>query len=396
MSKLKTALLPKNAYIHIDKIHVTGPCRHAPRGRLFFTYDEELGLVPRGAAPDKRQTRRGEDRPYVRSRNVQKDHVAQTHIAHEIEIQCCPPKVLQKHNVFGHSSVADYVHEVFDTVTRAQGIEVNSEDREEWRLGHVWLTQIHLTANFCCPASCVRPIIDAIDENNAEGKHRDGKLCITLGFSESRRSVHDALTIYYKNRQLTGEWKHPGSYQSRLLDWTQDSIRAEVKLYRHGLRRRKLQRVADWQNVDVAALFFEILHSYKITYAIQRSPDDEQLAALNKRELAVYHLWLKGHPLSDHFGRTTAWKYAKSIKAKIGIDVSGERRPEPQPKINLPDSFRPENVKPIPDWAFGTPFYAPPTAAIAPITLGTHDIGDAPLLPAVSMNLEADLAWERG
>jgi hypothetical protein len=309
-------------------------------------------MVPVTALPDSRPRNKREDRQYLRSKDVRDREFSE-----KLEMDCCPLKVLQKHNVFGHSSVQDYCYWAFDRLTRARGIEVDPEDRDEWRAGHVHLTGIHLTANFECPAHQVRAIIDAIDQNNPKGKHRDGVLCISLGFTDKRRSVYHTVTIYYKPEELKKEWKTRGEYQNRIFDWATNSIRVEVKLYSQFLKRRGLQRISDWQNVDVAALFFEVLASYEITYAIQPEATAEQLQLLSKKERTAYLLWLSGQSLRDHYGRTTAWKLTRGIRSKIDIDVSGEKRPERAPKVHLKDIFRPEKVLPIPQWILDTPYY---------------------------------------
>lgn len=363
-------MLPQNAYIHIDRIHVSGPCTHKPIGRVIYGYDEQVGLVALGA----RTQTTGADVAIIQSKKVQDKDVANV-----LEIHCCPPKVLQKHNVFGHSSILDYIYQVFDLLTRKHGIEVDPLEREEWRSGCVWLTEVHLTGNCGCPSRYIVPIIDAVGENNPVGSLRPLLTSITLGYSGKRRSTCDMLTLYGKRVELESVWKHPGQYQSKLIDFATDSIRAEVKLYSQGLKARKLQYGANWRDVNVADLFFKILDTYKVNYAIQPLLTEDELAVLTKGELKAYKLWLAGEDINDLYCRTTAWKLAKSIKEKTGMVVSGKRRPEALPEIHLAEIFRPENVLPIPDWAFGTPYYFPPTQPDVPRKRGSG-IGDAPLV----------------
>ena len=377
MTKPLSTLLPKNAYIHIDKIHVKGPCRHKPIGKVYFGHDEDFGYVPAGSRLTKKQLKKGADSAFVKSKKIEDDG-----LAYELEIHCCPPKVLQKHNVFGHSSLVDYAYAVFDHVARAFGLDVDPVDREEWRAGNFWLTEVHVTGNFGCLSRDVIPVIDAIDENNPEGKQRNLKTSITLGFTGKRRSKHQMVTFYYKPDELMGEWKNPGQFQTMLLETTKDSIRGEIKFYSMGLKALDLQYGAKWLDADVATLFFDGLEKYKVKYAIQPLLTAEVLAVLSKAELNVYQLWLHGKAVADQFrSRKSAWKYIKVIKEKTGFDMSGARRPDLLPTINLADIFSPANVLPIPDRLIVTDHYFPPKQMDLPRTRFKNGMGGAPLDP---------------
>lgn len=126
MSKTLNTLLPKNAYIHIDKIHMKGPCRHKPIRKVYFGQDEDQRFVAAGSRRAEKQLKRGAEKAYVQSKEIQDDG-----FAYALEIHCCPPKVLQKHNVFGHSSLVDYAYAVFDHVARTCQIDVDPLDRED-------------------------------------------------------------------------------------------------------------------------------------------------------------------------------------------------------------------------------------------------------------------------
>lgn len=277
-----------------------------------------------------------------------------------MEVHCCPPLVLQKHNLFGHADLLRYVYEIMDLLTKRLGIEVDPFERDEWRRGGIGITEIHLTANFGCPRDDVLPIIQAVDENNSKGKHRDIASMISLGYTPERRSTFDMVTVYDKKLELMSRWKKPGPYQLMLIEEAAKGIRAEVKLYSQGLRHRELHYVSRWKDVDVAALFFECMGKYKLRYAIQRLLTADELYMLSNSERKAYQLWLHGVPIAEQFTRSTAWKYAKNILEKTGIDVRGSRRPEALPEIDMASIFVPENVLPVPAWALGTEYYFAP------------------------------------
>ena len=347
----------QTANVHIDRIRILAPCTHTPTGKTLFLDEESLAeLVPVGATANQLVLKDGGEKAYVRSKDID----SSTGKATMMEVHCCPPLVLQRHNLFGHGDLLRYAYQIMDLVTKRLGINVDSFERDEWRRGGIRLTEIHLTANFGCPRGDVLPIIQAIDDNSPDAKQRTIASSITLGYSPRRRSTFDMVTVYDKKLELESQWKTPGHYQRMLIAEAAKGIRAEVKLYSQGLRHRELHSVSRWKDVDVAALFFECLAKYKLGYAIKRLLTKDEMNMLSNTERKAYQLWLTGMPIAEQFSRTTAWKYAKNILKKTGIDISGSRRPEALPEIDMAAVFVPENVLPVPDWARGTECYFAP------------------------------------
>ncbi|MBK8401313.1 MAG: hypothetical protein IPL29_09750 [Propionivibrio sp.] len=340
-------------HIHIDRMRVIGRCRHKPLGPVLYLADDTFGYVPAGScSPSKRN---GDDE-YIKSKGIGDDGYA-----NELEIYVCPPKVLQRHNVFGHSSLPDYCYAVFDKITRQYGIKVDPQDRGDWRNGRVWLTEVHLTGNFACPSQDIVAIIDAIDENTPEGKWRSLQTAIGIGYVGQRRSKYHVLSLYGKLAQLQSEWRRFGLYQSKIMNWVKDSIRGEIKIFSSELKHRNLQWVSSWRDVDTAALFFEIFERYNVNYAIQPVLTEDEIAVLTSAERRVYLLWQSGISLWDQFrSRSSVSKYTNSILSKVNVDVSQARHPESLPKVHLADIFCMDGLLPIPDWAHGTPCYFPP------------------------------------
>ena len=344
--------------VHIDRIHVAGPLDHKPLGEMFYKlYEGEPVAV--GASAFKPNSKLNPDEVYIRSKNVQANGRANM-----LEIDCCPPKILQNHNFFGHGDLLDYSYAMFDRQTSKFGLCVDSGQREEWRTGQVGVTGVHLCANFWCPPDTQLPMIDAIDQNNRSGKHRDEPTCITLGFTAKRRSVHHMATAYAKHVLLAKEWKHPGPLQTRILRAAEGSFRVEIKLYSQWLKENDLEYVMRWKDVDVNEIFFKILARYNIANSFQPLLTEDERQMLGKAEQRAYMLWLKGADMDQLFSRTTVWKYKTDIFKKTGIPVFGERRPEKLPLVDFREILVRENIVPIPHWAHETPqrYWAPGTA----------------------------------
>ena len=162
-----TSTQPAN--IHIDRFRVTGPCTHSVLGGGQWEYiDFNSGEIRHAGNGLNGKLDHPDSQFYVRSRSVRAG------MAGQLEIHVCPPKLLQRHNVFGHGNLHDYVCRIFDLLTHRYDITVDPRERQYWLDGLYWLTEVHLTANFACQRDLLQPIIDAVDQHHGKGKHRNG------------------------------------------------------------------------------------------------------------------------------------------------------------------------------------------------------------------------------
>lgn len=359
--------------VHIDRLHVTGPLDHEPLGELFYKVQDGV-VVPVGASAFKPNAKRNPDEVYIRSKKVQS-----CGRANMLEIDCCPPKILQGHNFFGHGDLQDYTYAMFDRQTSKFGLDVDPGQREMWQTGHVGVTGVHLCANFWCEPGFQLPFIEAIDHNNKAGKHRDEETCITLGFTPKERSKYHCATAYAKDVLLRKEWKRPGPLQTRIIRASERSFRVEIKLYSQLLDKESgLGYVMRWKDVDVNEIFFKILARHNIANSFQPLLTEDERQMLSNAEQRAYLLWLNGASLSDYFGRTTVWRYTKTVLEKTGIDMSAHRRPEKLPLADLREILVPENIVPIPQWAYEHPdrYWAPGRALSEPALKSHSDLPD--------------------
>lgn len=339
--------------VHIDRIHITGPLNHVPLGELFYKAFDEYSTIPVGSEAIKPNTKKNPEDVYIRSKEVQSNGMANM-----LEIDCCPPKILQGHNFFGHADLMDYVYAIFCKQVEKFELVVDEDTREQWRAGQVAITEIHLTANYWCPEGMQLAIVDAIDKNNPKGKRRDEVTCVTLGLvGNGKRSKYHQATVYDKAVVLEKEWQKTGTYQKRILAVAKKSIRVEIKCLSQWLKNKNndLGYAMRWKDTDLNAVFFKLLGSYQINNSIQRLITEEERRMLSRAELRAYMLWLNGENLNDHYGRTTVWKYAVSILHKTSIDVRAHRRPDALPALDLREVLVRDNIVPIPDWAYELP-----------------------------------------
>jgi len=348
--------------VHIDRIAVTGSITHDPIGQMFYAVYEGTPVAV-GAAAFKPNGKQRADGIYARSIEIE----ATTEQATRLEFNCCPPQILQGHNVWGHADMQDYITAMFERVVAKfhRKLRPTAHERKLWHRGDVDVNHVHLTANFFLPSSLKMPLIDAIDRNNPKGKKRDHFTSISLGFNGDRRSEYQAATVYCKAAELQTKWKRAGKYQTRIIKLMNGAIRVEVKLFRKALKLLGLGRVKDWVGVDVNKLFFDALAKFGIANSIQPLLTEDERKSLTKKELQAYVLWLEGHQLTDFYGRTTVWKHVNAVKRKVGIDMRAHRRPDKLPALHMAEVLLPSNIVPVPDYLPGLPdkrYWAPGTA----------------------------------
>lgn len=347
--------------VHIDRIAACGRIVHRPIGTIFYRMVNE---EPTAAGSDAfKPNGKQDDGIYARSKHIE----GRDELATMLEFNCCPPQVLQGHNVWGHADMQDYVTAIFERVVAKFPLKLRPTEHERklWHRGGVDVNHVHLTGNFFLPEGVKMALMDDIDRNNPKGKKRDHLTSISLGFNGDRRSEYQAATVYCKGVELQTKWKRPGKYQTRIIKLMNGAIRVEVKLFRKALKELGLGRVKDWAGVDVNKLFFDTLAKFDIANSIQPVLTEDERRALTKKELAAYVLWLEGYQLADFYSRTTVWKHIKAVKDKVGIDMAAHRRPDKLPAVDMTEVLLPSNIVPVPDYLPGLPnrrYWAPGTA----------------------------------
>lgn len=344
-------------HVHIDFFKAVGPLHHEPLGKTFFMYDPIAGLVPAGtsAIKPKKLPNSTQSEPYLRSHKLG----GQEGWAQELEINCCPGNVLQGHNFFGHGRLRDYVLDIFHREVDKHQIVVRSDDRDLWESGLVQIHAVHLTANFGFDGDKLS-LFDLIDSRFQKGKQRPHKTCITLG-GAAKRSAHHMLTIYCKHEQLKSQWPEPGPLQKELLALAGQTVRVEVKLYRAGLLARGLGSLRAWRDLDLNALFFELLGKYNLVGAVKsQMPLAAVEQALTKPQMRVYSAWMAGQELDSLYSRATIWNHRRAILEATGTDIFLKYFPGVEGGSDLAHIFTPENVMALPEGELREHRYHPP------------------------------------
>ena len=348
----------QTGFVHIDGLKVILPCVHRSLGsEKWKLLDSDTGEIRLAASRQTGSLDYNESKYFVHSKKVQPDGAAL-----ELELDICPPKMLQRHNVFGHNNLIQYVLQAMDKLVKEapcfQDLTIRPEDRLLWKRGSFQVFGVHLTANFGCPREQVLPIIRAIDARNDESKHRNLATSISLGYSGAKRSANRVATVYDKYLEREGVWKQQGVTRQKLMDCIHHSIRAEVKLFSALLKKYSLSLGAQWKDLDVDALFFRELAKFNLWTTSQAALTPEELRKLNAVQRNAYIAWIHGTELSELFDtRQTASKHANTILNVVGVDIRQPKRPKSLEAIDTSRVFIAENILAVPDWLKSSPYF---------------------------------------
>ena len=353
---LKTSQI--TGHVHIDRLKIVLPFIHPKIGDDKWEFTSgDTGEIRQAANSQSGSLDYHESTYYLHSKHVQPCGTAM-----ELEVDVCPPKLLGRHNCFGHGNLVRYVNQVMDKLLseakHLQGIKPSEEDKARWLRGDFRVLGVHLTANFRCPRERVHPIIRTLDAHNDEGKQKNYSTSISLGYTGKKRSQLRTLTVYDKWVERSEEWRTPGPTRKKILDAISDSIRAEVKLYSARLKQLNLDVGSRWQAQDADALYFEELKKFKVWVNYQPHLTIDEMRGLKDTQRNALIAWQHGTPYQKLFDvRQTGAKHTKAILDLTGIDIQSAKRPKPLDQISTMELFTPQNIIPVPEWLKNSDYF---------------------------------------
>ncbi len=346
-------------HVHIDRLKIVLPFIHRKIGDGKWEFiSDETGEIRQAANSQSGSLDYYESTYYLHSKNVQPCGTAT-----ELEVDLCPPKLLGRHNCFGHHNLVRYVNQVMDKLLseakHLQGIKPSEEDKARWQRGDFRVLGVHLTANFRCPRELVQPIIRALDVHNDEGKQKNYSTSLSLGYVGKKRSQLRTLTVYDKWVERAKEWRNPGTIRKNILDAISDSIRAEVKLYPARLKQLNLDVGSHWLGQDVEGLYFAELKKFKVWVNYQPHLTVDEMRGLKDTQRNALIAWQHGTSYQNLFDvRQTGAKHAKAILDLTGIDIQSAKRPKSLDQISTMELFTPQNIIPVPEWLKNSDYFA--------------------------------------
>jgi len=323
----------------IDLLSITIKVRHVPFGSKRI-----------------KQPEHGKDKVKRYSKTIRINkvpfHATSMNNGTQINIRCCPLKLLQGHNVFGTNSLKTLWIELLDEVLKKLDIKPSAARRRKWLRGEFQIDEIHLTHRFpVAKYSMIRKVVHHILKYSSMSLK---PALLRKGVGVSLLAPHGLAEWLFYDKHLefadkrTKEQRYleavvgdrAEAAKNRLLKTSSKSIRAELKLRKKYLKKHKLGLGKNWTEAKVLEVFkneLSLLHLGEMP-ALQELPEMHSQIADPKLRTTLF-LWAAGEDLTCHNGRTKLQAHRRAIRDMLGIDILNDQ-PLLEPKsINLSEVF---------------------------------------------------------
>lgn len=267
-------------------------------------------------------------------------------------LECCgnPAKFIQGHNVFGSDDLKALVKEMARILFKALNLEPTEEEQLELDFGDSYLNWVDI--NYPFELSCqsdVRAWIRAAEFKSRTRSGRPSTKGSTIYWQKHSRRF--ALKAYSKFDELNSSKKHrlpPELQNTRLMEWTENILRIELRLLGKELRKLNINKVNHLPPERVKNIFGEYMKKITLTEQIKLS--SQKLMELPNAVRSTYLLWSQGMYPYDILARPTFYRHRKLL-LEHGIDISIAVEKDSSNVIPL---VRVLDAKPakIPDWAY--------------------------------------------
>ena len=269
-----------------------------------------------------------------------------------------PAKFLQGHNIFGSNDVLGLNYAFFQRVAQKLNITPSTIDLKSWKEGEYEIKRIDLTTSFALRnQQDVQAWLRAATAN-ARGKHQNISAYNSETVYLGQHSRRITMKVYNKYAELQKHKLPLGlPLREKLLQYSENLLRLEVRLLSQELKRRLLNRAKMWGNIDIInEIIRERIMTIRTNEKFRLTPNE--ISDLPPRLVGIYRLWTNGDDLKNIYPSRTFYRY-RSEMLKHGIDIT-----VPQPKkaevIPLIKYLTAEHVQEIPDWSKNTPIYFEP------------------------------------
>lgn len=287
----------------------------------------------------------------------------------EINIRCCPLKLLQAHNVFGSNSLKKLWQIIVNEVLAQLDIEVSAAKLRKWKRGEFQIDEIHLTHRFRIKKySMIPKLIHHILKYSSMSLKPS---LLRKGVGVSLLAPHGLAEWLFYDKHLefadkrTKEQKYLQDVvgdrdeiaKNRLLKTASKSIRAELKLGKKYLSKNELYLAKHWTKAKVIEVFTNELGLLKLGQipALQELPETYSKIEDPKLRTTLI-LWGAGEDLTQQYGRTKLQEHRSAIKGKLGIDILTDQPALEPSSINLSEVFDKTNMlSGIPVWTRNFP-----------------------------------------
>jgi II/X family phage/plasmid replication protein len=273
-----------------------------------------------------------------------------------LEISGNPAKFLQGHNLWGPADLRALV----ERVLRALGMALwplprHPRDVPKFYLDEAKLSRIDLTGAFEFGSpNDARAWLRAAHECGRRPYLGQGvfkgtdESTLVYGDATGKRAKAWQLTMYLKGCEIAKRGHRlpePMEGDERLIDWVNRLVRTELRLRTRELKKRGLDTLAAWDEIDVAAIWADYVEKIQMTGA---TLDHADLEGVKPRLLDAYDAFLAGRDLRVGRSRGSWYRLRKEMLDLFDCDIA-----MPPPKSNVVALRRVIVAKPAhrPPWA---------------------------------------------
>ena len=338
----------------IDWITCKIPCFH----RKILTGGEIVNVSPTGEIEyviNKKLSVEGSysSKVAVRSCDFSREHGHGT----IIEVSGNPVKFLQGHNIFGTDDLLNLNFSFMEKLTTILELEPTWDDFIAWRDGLYTLSRVDI--NYMFQLENLMQVQAWLRAAELKSRTRQGRPAMkggSLYFNDG--SKRWGFVFYSKGEEIAVKGRLPEELKSnkQLTEWTQNKLRAELRLRYRELDTLLLTRAKNWRTLKPRDLHRIYMERINMTDQVALPGLIEQ--SLPPRLRTAYLSWKAGTDLKDIYSRPTYYRYRKQL-LEYGIDIAILQEKEPDNVIPLVQVLEAQPVS-TPDFAIGTDLYFQP------------------------------------
>jgi hypothetical protein len=298
-------------------------------------------------------------------------HVTSLNNGKKIAIRCCPPKVLQGHNIFGTNNVIGLANKLIKYVLAALGLNASQEQVNAWERGEFEIQAIDITHRFAVES---HPLVSRLITHlvrTTSLRFRPTPICPGIGVRmlapcrQANWLFYDKLLEFEDKRKkeakylraLIGKNSDTDAIENLLRQEASMNMRAELKLEKNYLKENRLSHGSAWGRGKAKEIYFQELELLRLGVIPSVEYAKVLLDRLTEPKLRqTFIVWFHGENLSTYGNRQTLRGRQNAILNAVGIDILNDAMPLKNPPLNMADVFDADNVLPdFPEWAHQYP-----------------------------------------
>ena len=301
-------------------------------GGHFVSIDED-GTVERATAKRKWVAGSFEAGMHIRAPGI-----------HELEFTGNPAKFLQGHNLWGPSDPRELLWDALQRIEASGALPCSLASlglsTPDAMACHTQLSRVDCTCMML--ADSLGDVLLALRSLRVAGRLRDRGRSglphpwqrgdgVSFGSKPGKSMTHRSITFYSKGQDaIVHPLPGPMMADAETIEWTNKSLRCEVRLGRNYLKKRALRELHQWTEKSALGEFEQVFER------MDMNGSDEQPAALADLPAHLqtsYGAWLGGMDLQSILSKRTFYRHRQAILEAVSVDIAIPRPTEPTAQL---------------------------------------------------------------